>query len=102
MILANLTLPRDFSVPIVVIWFGILCWICRALDQRKVEKYGVWEYQITGQFIQWWLGIDKPIPLPPRRGLERIRNGWTLIISTIVAIGLIVLIYATNPYMYSF
>lgn len=100
MILANITLPRDFSFfPIGVAWFIILVWVCIGVDRRNAFEQG--EYQIASWVMRKWLGMDRDVPPPPRTGLERIRNGWTLIVSTVVAAGLIYVIYATNPYMWS-
>lgn len=103
-ILANLTLPRDLSVPIAIVWGVLLVWICVGMDNRLAAKRGVdpWQNQAARWIIANWLHVgENKIVDAPRKGLERIRNGWGLIGITIVAVGLIFTIYATNPYMWS-
>lgn len=103
-VLANLTLPRDFSVPITIAWIVLLFWICAGMDRRLAIKRGMdpWQDQAARRVMAQWLNIDEAkIVDAPRRGLERIRNGWGIVGITIVAAGLIFVIYATNPYMWS-
>lgn len=88
MILANLTLPRDFSVPLVAAWIGIGFW---AGTEPREDHYQLVARQIVGQWLGIWLEHR-------RSRLERFRNGWTFLWATIVTAGLIFLIYATNPY----
>jgi hypothetical protein len=88
LILAALMLPRDFSVPIVAAWIWLGFWTSAPPDP----------YEDVGRYlVERWLGFAS---WPKRSGLERFRNGWTFIGGTLLSAGLIVLIYATDPYLW--
>jgi hypothetical protein len=108
-ILAALTFPRDFSVLIIaaLIWLGF--WTSAKPPEQPLLPTP-WSLGWTGQeegrgvLMSELLKGDGPwttIALEPKRSrLERFRNGWTFLIGTVLTVGLIVLIYATNPYMW--
>jgi len=88
LILATLALPRDLSVPLVVGWIWLGFWTSAPPDP----------YEDAGRYLmERWLGFTS---WPKQAGLERFRNGWTFLIGTGLAAGLVFLIYATNPYVW--
>lgn len=107
MILAALTLPRDFSVPLVAAWIWLGFWTSAKPEQPPLPT--PWSIAWTGQeegrgvLMSELLRGDGPWTMaePKRCRLERFRNGWTFLLGTVVAVGLIVLIYGTNPYMWT-
>lgn len=108
MILAALTLPRDFSLPLVAAWIWLGFWTS-AKPPEPPPLPTPWSIGWTGQeegrgvLMSELLREDGPwtTVAPKPRRLERFRNGWTFIVGTLLAVGLIVLIYATDPYMWT-
>jgi hypothetical protein len=107
LILATLALPRDLSVPIVAAWIWLGFWTSAKLPEQP-SLPTPWSIGWTGQeegrgvLIGELLREDGPWVTadPKRRRLERFRNGWTFLGGTVLAVGLIFLIYVTNPYIW--
>lgn len=95
MTLAALTFPRDLSVPIVAAWIWLGFWT--SVIPREVPADVEWQALVSslGEELASLL-----VAAPRRSRLERFQNGWTFLASTVLAVGLIVLIYATNPYVW--
>jgi hypothetical protein len=109
LILVALTLPRDFSVPILAAWIWLGFWTS-AKPREPPTSPPLWTVGYTGTeeghgvLLSELLKHDGPWvpdPKPKRLRLERFRNGWTFLIGTVLAVGLVFLIYATNPYMWT-
>jgi hypothetical protein len=106
-ILATLALPRDLSVPIVIAWIWLGFWTS-AKPPEQPPLPTPWSVGWTGQeeghgvLMSELLKGDGPwvVADPKPRWLERFRNGWTFIGGTVLAVGLIFLIYATDPYLW--
>lgn len=108
MILATPTLPRDFSVTILAAWIWLGFWTSgKPPEQPPLPT--PWSIGWSGQeegcgvLISELLKDDGPwVPdqEPKRLRLERFRNGWTFLAGTVLAVGLVFLIYATDPYLW--
>jgi hypothetical protein len=94
--LAALTLPRDFFVLILAAWIWLGFWTS-VIPQGSPTNVK-WEALVAslGEELASLL-----VAVPRRSRLERCRNGRTFVAGTVLAVGLIVLIYATNPYMWT-
>lgn len=107
MTLAALTFPRDLSVLIVVAWIWLGFWTSSKPPEQPPLPTP-WSIGWTGQedgrgvLMSELLREDGPwTTVTPKRSRQRFRNGWTFLAGTVLAVGLIVLIYATNPYMWT-
>jgi hypothetical protein len=90
----HLALPRDLSVPILgaLIWLGF--WTAASPSPAPRDDWLMsWEEK-------GWIPPSRAFHRRLRRWerVERFRRGWTLVAGTVSAVGLVVLIYATNPY----
>lgn len=106
MILATLTFPRDFSVLILAAWIWLGFWTSAKPQETPSPSVPRWnigwsaEEEGRGVLMSDLLKSDGPWVEPPPKPfrLARFRNGWTFLGGTVLAVGLIFLIYATNPY----
>ena len=78
----HLALPRDLSLPILAGWIWLGFWTS---DQDP--------YQEASQALVGWLGVT----VAPSK-LERLRNGWTFLAGTILAVGFTWLCVFVFPY----
>lgn len=98
MTLAALTLPRDFSVPLVAAWIWLGFWA--SVKPQKPPVDVKWE-ALSASLGEDLASLLVVAPERRRSRLERFRNGWTFVAGTVLAVGLIVLIYAMDPYMWT-
>lgn len=84
----HLALPRDLVLPVFVGWLWVAAWASSPPPEDPYQEAG-------RRFFGGWLGTE---PKRELQGLERFRNGWTMLGATFVAVGLCWWFVFLSPY----